>query len=95
MLSYPNKDPDSFLDYGLDWSDWMPEGDYIISNTWFSDDTQSNLILSDFDYVVESHFTKCWIRGGELNNVYIITNRIETFGGRTNDQSMSLLITEL
>jgi len=80
--SYITKDPDSVLDYSIDWSDWLPTGDTITSATMTQESTHTaNLTVGSatiLDGVVSSQ-----ISGGAVGNVYVIKNTIVTNEGLT------------
>lgn len=84
------KDPDATLDYGWDWAaeDWLGT-DTIVSSEWTVPDgiTKEDESNTDTKTVV-------WLSGGTLTETYKVTNRITTSGGRTDDRSFSLFITQ-
>ena len=88
VLSWPYKDPDEVLDYQLDWMARLA-GDTIASSTWIV----PNGITKNSDSKTETT-TTIWLSGGTIGASLSITNRIETVGGRTMDQSVSLKIKE-
>lgn len=88
VLSWPYKDPDEVLDYQLDWMARLA-GDTIASSTWIV----PNGITKNSDSKTETT-TTIWLSGGTIGASLSITNRIETAGGRTMDQSVSLKIKE-
>ena len=80
------KDPDAVLDYSVDWSLWLA-GDEISMSEWLLED---GAIL---EQVTDTHTaTKAtvWLRGGQKGNMYLVTNRIVTVGGRTDDRTISV-----
>jgi hypothetical protein len=86
-LTWPNKDPDEILDYILDWTDRL--GDDSISTSAWPDPPDGITIDSDsFDLTS----TLIWLSGGVADEQYLFTNRIETAGGRTMDQSVKLKV---
>lgn len=79
----PAKDPDSIIDYGIDWSNWLTDGETIVTSSWPD--------LGDLVSVSESNTataTAIFISGGVLGATYTLTNRITTNQGRTEDRSM-------
>lgn len=85
-LKWPSKDPDELLDYSIDWTDRLA-GDEITTSEWI---VPSGLV-KDSDSNTESMAT-VWLSGGDLGENYLVTNRINTVGGRIMDQSVSLKI---
>lgn len=81
---WPTKDPDSILDYSIDWSNWL-EGDTLQSVDWFlpagiTKENQSNTTT----------VATVWLSGGADGNVYNIVCRIVTAGGRTDEVTIRL-----
>jgi hypothetical protein len=86
MLKWPFKDPDEVLDYGIDWTARLA-GDTIQTSTW--------IIPAGITKVSDSSTstsTEIWLSGGAIGASLQITNRVVTSGGRTMDQSVTLLI---
>jgi len=82
------KDPDAVLDYSVDWSLWLA-GDEISSSEWILEDGV------DLEQVTAPHTaTKAtvWLGGGEKGTTYLVTNRIVTVGGRTDDRTISVKV---
>ena len=87
----PDKDPNSSIDYGEDWSDttygpWLETGETISSSTWIvpaglTGGTESNSTTQ----------TSIFLSGGTEGETYTITNRITTSASRTEDRSMKIL----
>ncbi|MCC6394787.1 MAG: hypothetical protein IT167_29610 [Bryobacterales bacterium] len=82
------KDPNAVLDYSIDWTRWLAE-DQIVASEW----------------IVESGLTKMadsktaasatlWLSGGTAGQSYIVTNRITTAAGRTEDRSFTIRVEE-
>lgn len=82
------KDPDAVLDYVIDWSDWL-DSDTISTSDW----TVETGITEDSDSNTTTTAT-IWLSGGTVNDRYIVTNRIVTVGGRTDDRSISIYVRE-
>lgn len=80
------KDPDAVLDYSVDWSLWLA-GDQIASSEW--------LLEQGVEKVTDTNTaTKAtvWLRGGQAGTTYLVTNRIVTAGGRTDDRTISVKV---
>jgi hypothetical protein len=76
------RDPDSVLDWVWDWSDWLAEGETIVSHE----------VLPDVGMTVDSSNVAdgvviAWLSGGEAGKSYTVTVRITTSQGRTDDRS--------
>ena len=84
------KDPDAVKDYGWDWGTNFLGSDTIAASNWFADDVAITITTDSFDNTT----TTVWLSGGTLGATYLITNRITTAGGRTDDRSFHVKITE-
>lgn len=78
------KDPESVLDYQIDWSTWLGS-DTIASSSWviptgITEDSDSNTTTT----------ATVWLSGGTAGTTYTVTNRIVTAGGRTEDRSLTI-----
>lgn len=81
-----NKDPDSTLDYQINWTDWL-NGDEISTSAWLvpagiTEASNSNTTTT----------TTIFIGGGTVGVRYIVRNRITTTLGRTVDRSFALQV---
>lgn len=76
------KDPQSVLDYGFDWSDWLDADDTVSTSTW----KVPSGITKDSDSKTTTT-TTIWLSGGSVGSTYKITNRVVTADGRTVDRS--------
>ena len=99
MYRFPDpKDPDAVLDYDIHWNDndagtneagddgWL-QGDTIATSTWI---VPAGL-TKDSDSKTTTTAT-VWLSGGVEGESYVITNRITTAGGRTDDRSAKLVV---
>ncbi len=82
------KDPDAVLDYSVDWSSWLA-GDEISTSEWMLE--QGALIEKVTDTKTATKAT-VWLRGGQAGTTYLVTNRIATVGGRTDDRTISVKV---
>lgn len=81
-------DPDSDLDYTLDWADWLSEvSDTISTSAWIVD---SGLVGHNESNTTTT--TTTWLKEGTKCNTYKATNRIETVGGRTEDRTLIISV---
>lgn len=81
------KDPDSVLDYGLDWSSWLADGEIISTSSW----TAESGITVDSDSK-DSSSTTVWLSGGTDGESYLVTNTITTSGFRTVERSIRIMV---
>tara|TARA_R110000868_G_scaffold181848_1_gene422798 strand:- start:177 stop:521 length:345 start_codon:yes stop_codon:yes gene_type:complete len=82
--SYINKDPESYLDYTVDWSDWMEVDDELAASSWaiqtIAGDT-APLTTDANTFNSSTNVATIFIRGGSVSNNYTITNTITTSNG--------------
>jgi hypothetical protein len=81
------KDPVAVLDYSFDWSLWL-KTDTIATATW----TSNGLVQSSTS--ISGTITTIWLSGGIAGERYIVTCRITTAGGRTDERSIAINIQE-
>jgi hypothetical protein len=83
------KDPDAILDYGFNWTSWLATGETITTSTWVLETG-----LTEVSTVSSLGITSIFLSGGVAGEDYIITNRIVTSAGRTDDRSHTIRIVE-
>lgn len=83
-----SKDPDAVLDYKVDWSAWLPEGDTIAATEWTADDG----IVIDSNTFTDTSATVWLSGGGAEGEVYNVVNHIITAFGREEDQTIMIQI---
>ena len=81
------KDPVALLDYSFDWSLWL-KTDTIATANW----TSNGLVQSSTS--ISGTITTIWLSGGIAGERYIVTCRITTAGGRTDERSIAINIQE-
>lgn len=81
----PVKDPDSILRHGIDWSDWLDEGETITGTPAV---TASPAGLQVDQIGQESGVVSFRLQGGDLGQEYTVTCRITTSTGRRDDRSL-------
>ena len=91
---FGTKDPDAYLDYVVDWSNWLPTGDIIIGNLWLVSKDSPKDITFSMRYHTNTQ-AKVWIRGGTAKKLYEVVNRITTQDGRITDRTILLKCEEL
>lgn len=84
------KDANAVLDYTMDWSQWLATGDDLATSTW----TTTTGLVKDSDVLDADNTTTVWLSGGTPGQTYVATNRITTTGGRTDDRSITVFVTE-
>jgi hypothetical protein len=92
--SYIVKDPESTLDYSINWEDWLDTGDTITGSNWtietIAGDTDP--VLRTTDGFVGTGLTTIWVSGGTAGNNYRITNTITTDNGLTDERYFRVFV---
>lgn len=84
------KDPNSTLDYAIDWSEWLGE-DTVTTSTWAA--TGVTIV----DTPPPSHtagVSTVWVSGGTVGAKATVTNSIVTAAGRRDDRTIHLTVIE-
>lgn len=84
------KDPNAVIDYDIDWSKRLPNGDIILVSDWIVPAG----ITMDSEESTDT-VTKIWLSGGTAGQSYALTNRITTAHGRTQDKTITITVKEL
>ena len=87
MIQSFRKDPDSVLDYGIDWSTWLSSGETISTSTW----TVPTGKTEDSDSKGDTS-TLIWLSGGTAGTTYELTNKITTSDNRTVERSIEIIV---
>lgn len=82
------KDPQSDLDYLIDWTAWLAT-DTISESSWRAS-SGSGMVLHT-DSIVTTNKTTVWVRGGRIGT-HTLTNRIRTTNGREEEQSIVVAV---
>jgi len=85
------KDPSAVLPYPVDWSDWLESGDIIQSSSWLFDPATG--LVKDSD-TFSDDATECVLSGGVDGISYLVTNRITTLDGLTDDRTFQVVVTQ-
>jgi hypothetical protein len=85
------KDPESVLDYTLDWADFLAAGETIDTSTWAVSPSGS---LAIDDNSNTGATATVWLSAGTRREVYAATNTIETTEGRTEQRSITVRVEE-
>jgi hypothetical protein len=91
------KDPDAIIDYALD---WLTEGyldtavspaEIVTASSWRVDpDTSPGITIVTDNF--SDTITRVKVSGGQVGHRYLLTNTIETSGGRTDERSITLRV---
>lgn len=83
------KDPAAVLDFTADYSDYLAEGETISTSTWSADPDGGLTIGSATN---TGGAPTVFVSGGTAGQVVVLTNRIVTSAGRTDDRSFTIRI---
>lgn len=78
--TYIPKDPNAILQYGMDWKEWLVQGDVISTATWTVETTGTNAITVA-DSTILDNVALITIAGGEEGTIYTVANEITTQDG--------------
>jgi len=81
------KDPGETLDYRIDWSDWLGDGETISTSTW----TAEAGITKGADSKTDTT-TTVWLSGGTAGSTYRIEDTVTTNGSRTGVRSFLIVV---
>jgi hypothetical protein len=88
-MTLPVKDPDSILDYPINWTSWL-EGDTAATSAWT---VPAGLTEVGSDTLV-ANVAVIWLSGGTAGVSYDVQSRITTTGGRTQDHTITIVCAE-
>jgi hypothetical protein len=82
------KDPNSVLDYQIDWSTWLAS-DTIATSTWTA---PTGITIASSSNTTTA--ATVWLSGGTAGVWYSLVNRIVTAGARTEDRTIQVRVEE-
>jgi hypothetical protein len=82
------KDPDAVLDYQIDWSDWLADGESITDSEWIV--TGATIDSEESTATVST----AWLSGGVVGTMISLTNRITTDNtpARVDDRTLTIKV---
>lgn len=90
------KDPNDTLDYKIDWSKWLRDGEILIDSDW-TVQTGLNKVADPISGIIDPFTTTTaivWVAGG-TPGTYTAQNRIVTSQGRQRDKTITITVKEL
>lgn len=88
------KDPDSVLDYSIDWSLWLADGVEVDMSSWVIEENTDASPLSINSDQNTASATTVYLSGGKAGEDYCVINTIETSVGTTQEQTLIIRIEE-
>lgn len=89
LIATFDKHPDDQLDYDIDFSRWMPEGDSV---TQAEAVTQSGTAVVQSVQIMDQLIVKVWVTGGKDGETSVINVKASTGGGRIKEVGFGLRI---
>lgn len=86
------KQPADQLDYDLDFSDWLTDGDTITGAVAVSDVPAELVILS---VSITDQIVKVWASGGVTGSTYQVTATVTTAEGRIKELDFKIRVKEI
>lgn len=83
-------DPNAVLDYVVDWTDWLDDGETIASHDI---EVETGDVVLDSDSVVGAK-TVAWVSGGTTGTSATVRHRVTTSAGRVDDRTITLSVRE-
>lgn len=87
------KDPDAVLDYAIDWTDLLVDGEAITSDQWDITPVENNGLALGAT-ASEGPLRSAFVSGGRRGRIYRLRNRVLTSAGRSDDRSILIRISE-
>lgn len=81
------KDPDAVLDWRWDWSQWLEDGEQIVTSTMT---VSAGLTLDSSSFTLAT--ATAWLSGGTAGTPYTVANRITTNQGRTDERTITIRV---
>lgn len=82
------KDPDAVLDWRWDWTEWLADGETIVTSTMT---VSAGLVLDSSSNSPTS--ATAWLSGGTPGTPYTVANRVVTSAGRTDERTVTIRVT--
>jgi hypothetical protein len=82
------KDPDAKLPWYVDWTDWLDDGESIVTSVMT---VSAGLVKESDSHSVTS--ATVWLSGGTAGTSYSVANRIETSMGKIDERTIYIRVT--
>jgi len=83
------KDAHALLDFSVDWSDWLADGETVSTSEWTVPDGLTEGAVSSAAGV-----ETVWLSGGTAGSTYRVSNRVSTSESRVDERSFFVRVTE-
>ena len=91
------KDPNAFLDYTFDWTDWLTSLeslDTIVGINFDVDPDTAGAPVVEYGQIIDGTLAVAWVSGGAPGVTYSLRCRITTANGRIDDRTVYLKVKE-
>ena len=88
VLVWPPKGPDEELDFILDWSSRLYEGDSIVEAVWTYAFTDNFVTGQSFT----GDTTLVWLANGEVDRTYVLHCQVTTDNDRVLEQTVNITV---
>lgn len=91
---YIDKDPNSVLDYSLDWVNWLPSGSTLSSATWniVAISGDASPLTIDTSAVTSTTKTTANLSAGTVGNIYTVECTIVTSDSYTDKRNFRVSV---
>ena len=89
-MSYYLKDPQSRVDYAIDWTGYL-DGQIVAASQWtVVPDEPDGITLEQSSFALDR--TAATLGGGRIGHVYSVSNRVTLSDGRIDERSITLRV---
>lgn len=89
------KDPEAKLVYSMDWSEWLADGQNIVSVSYTENSRVNDtapMVILDQGVISQGSVTYAEISGGAVGKTYIVTADITTDEGSRDRRAFKILV---
>ena len=86
-----SQQPSDVLDYSINLTKWLVEGDNVVSSTAYSSPAGLNIVVTQEN----TNTPKVWISGGVDGVEYKVSATVVTNGGRTKEFDFKIAVVEV
>lgn len=83
------KDPSAKLDYAIDWTAWLTDGDTISTATWT---VPTGITEATPAPSLTDGKATIWLEGGTVGVSYPVVCHVVTAQGRTDDRTITIVV---
>jgi hypothetical protein len=93
--TYIEKDPYAVLDYTLDWTNWMPDGETISSISVTVETISGDASPLTLDSSTNTDYlATAFLSAGTAGNIYNVEYRITTSGSKQDSRNLRIKVVE-